>query len=166
VRALVALLLACGPALAAGPSGTPTDLSAYATRAQMPAPCGAIPMADTLNGSAGSANCYVPKDASRPTSVQAANVQTDGNGAWSVTWARGFTSSAPVVNPLPVNTGSLPILCNVAARSATAASGKCWQSTSTTLPGALASLAGLLVSPFATPAANAAVMVITREPTQ
>jgi hypothetical protein len=80
------------------------------------------------------------------------------------TWARSFTSAAPVVNPPPVNTGTLPILCNVAARSATSASGKCWRSTSTTLPGTLAALVGLLISPFAAPASNAAVMVIAREP--
>ena len=133
---------------------------------KVPQPCGVVPTADTLMGSAGTAGCYVPKDASRPTSVQAANVSTDGTGAWSVTWARAFASPAPVVNPLPVNTGTLPILCNVAARSATSASGKCWQSTSTTLPGTLAALVGLLISPFAAPASNAAVMVIAREPTQ
>ena len=144
--ALLPLLLAPRPILAAGPGASPPNLSAYATAAQVPEPCGAVPSADTLMGSTGSAGCYVPKDASRPTSVQAANVMTDGSGAWSVTWARSFTSSAPVVNPLPVNAGTLPILCNVAARSATSASGKCWQSTSTTLPGTLAALVGLLIA--------------------
>lgn len=131
-----------------------------------PQPCDAAPAADTLLGSVGSAPCFVPRDASRPTAVQAANVTTDGSGKWTVTWSRPFSSSQPVVNPLPVNTGSLPILCNVASRSGAGASGQCWQATATTLPATLAALAGLLVSPFGTPAANAAVMVIAREPTQ
>ncbi|MCJ2085516.1 hypothetical protein MKK88_05840 [Methylobacterium sp. E-005] len=131
-----------------------------------PIPCDAVPGADTLLGTPGSAGCYVPRDATRPTVVQAANVTTDSSGTWSVTWARPFVSSSPVVNPLPVNSGALPILCNVAARSGSGASGKCWQSTSTTLPGTLATLVGLIISPFAAPASNASVMVIAREPTQ
>lgn len=131
-----------------------------------PPPYSGVPAGDTLNGSVGAAPCYVSRDATRPTAVQAANITTDATGAWSVTWARPFVSSAPVVNPLPVNTGSLPILCNVAARSGASASGKCWQSTATTLPATIAAVLGLVVSPFGTPASNAAVMVIAREPTQ
>lgn len=165
MRTLVLFLaLTAGPALAAGPGASPADLSAYATAAQMPAPCGAIPTADTLNGSAGSANCYVPKDASRPTSVQAANVTTSAtDGSWSVTWARPFVSTTPVIIPIPVNTGTMPLVCNVVSRSATSATGKCWQSTTTTLSG---TLLGLLVNPFGSPAASAAVMIVAREPTQ
>lgn len=130
------------------------------------APCASAPPGDTLNGTPGAAPCYVPGDATRPTAVQAANVTTDANGLWSVTWGRRFNSGQPVVNPLPVNTGQLPMLCNVAARSATSANGRCWQSTATTLPGTLVTIAGLVVSPFGTSANNAAVMVIAREPTQ
>jgi hypothetical protein len=130
----------------------------------MPAPCGAIPSADTLNGSAGTSTCYVPKDASRPTAVQAANVQTSASdGSWSVTWARPFVSASPVILPIPINGGSMPLVCNVITRSATAATGKCWQSTTTTLGG---TLLGLLVNPFGSAASSAAVMLIGREPTQ
>lgn len=132
----------------------------------VPSACGAIPAPDTLNGSAGSSGCYTPRDATRATAVQAVNVMTDSAGNWSLTWARPFTSAQPVVNPLPVNTGTLPILCNVAARSAISASGRCWQSTATTLPATVTSLLGLVVSPFGTAASNASVMVIAREPTQ
>ena len=116
------------------------------------------------NGSAGSANCYVPKDASRPTAVQAANVQTNASdGSWSVTWGRSFVSATPVILPIPINTGAMPLVCNVVTRSATAATGKCWQSTTTTLGG---TLLGLLVNPFGSAAGSASVMVIGREPTQ
>lgn len=140
--------------------------AAAQVRQEMPAPCAAVPSADTLMGSPGSANCFVPRDAARPTVVQAANVTTAADGTWSVIWARPFSAGNPVVNPLPINTGTLPVLCNVSSRSATGASGKCWQSTSTTISGALSSVVNLLISPFASPAAGAAVMVIAREPTQ
>lgn len=167
------LLLAGAAALVAtqalagfyAPSGAP-DLAGYAKRTDMPGPCGTIPAPDTLLGSPGSSTCYTPNDATRPTVVQAANVVTDSSGNWSVTWARPFASAMPIVNPLPVNTGSLPILCNVVTRSASSASGKCWQSTANTLPSALASLAGMVINPFGTMAASAGVMIIGREPTQ
>lgn len=165
------LLAGAGPAAAQGltvssltPPATLGDIAAM--KADLPTPCGAVPAADTLNGSTGQTNCFVSRDATRPTVVQAANVTTDANGAWSVTWARAFVSPTPVVNPLPVNTGSLPILCNVSTRSGSGASGKCWQSTATTLPAAVTSVVGLLVSPFGTAAASAQVSVIAREPTQ
>jgi len=160
------LLAALALAWAASPVALPIEALAQATLppVKMPQPCGAVPSADTLNGSVGSANCYVPKDASRPTAVQAANVQTSASdGSWSVTWARPFVSPSPIVLPIPVNTGSLPLVCNVVSRSATGATGKCWQSTTTTLAG---TLLGLVVNPFGTAAASAAVMVIGREPTQ
>jgi hypothetical protein len=135
-----------------------------ALQSMVPAPCGVVPSADTLNGSVGSATCYVPRDASRPTAVQAANVVTSASdGSWSVTWARTFVSATPVILPIPVNAGSLPLVCNVVSRSTTAAAGKCWQSTTTTLSG---TLLGLLVNPFSSPANSAPVMVIGREPTQ
>lgn len=178
--AALALALTAGPALAQTVSPPPArvpDLSAYQTKAeatsaastiqaQVPAPCGAVPGADTLLGTVGSATCYVPRDATRPTSVQGANVVTDASGTWSVTWARPFASSAPVVNPLPVNTGSLPILCNVTGRTGSYATGRCWQATTMTLPGVATALLGLVLNPFGTAAASAPVMVIAREPTQ
>lgn len=158
--AFVALLALSSGVDAAGPDAM------AAVRAQIPQGCASTPSADTLNGSPGAAPCYVSSDATRPTVVQAANVTTDANGAWSVTWARPFVSPTPVVNPLPVNTGTLPVLCNVATRSGSSASGKCWQSTATTLPATIASVLGLVVSPFGTAAAGAQVSVIAREPTQ
>jgi hypothetical protein len=133
---------------------------------QVATPCSTVPAPDTLNGTKGSTNCFIPGDATRPTAVQAANVTTDASGNWSVAFARPFTSSTPIIVPLPVNTGSLPMLCNVATRSSSGATGKCWQSNTTTLPGTLAGLAGMLVNPFSMGAANVPVTVIGREPTQ
>lgn len=159
MRAALALLL-----IAAVAPAQARDLAALYL--PTPVPCDAPPAADTLLGTPGNTPCYTPRDGTRPTPVQAANVTTGADGSWSVTWARSFATATPVINPLPVNTGTLPILCNVAARSAAAASGKCWQSTATTIPATVTAVLGLLVSPFGTPASNAAVMVVARDPTQ
>ena len=164
---LLALFALCSEPLAAGLSvgQVSLDLSQYATKDQLPQQCSQAPIPDTLMGSPGSQACFTPRDASRPTAVQAATVLTDATGLWSLTFNRSFSTSA-VVLPIPVNSGNLPVLCNVTSRSQTAASGRCWQSALTTLPGVATSLLGLVVSPFTTAASGISVMVIAREPTQ
>ncbi|UMY16660.1 hypothetical protein MMB17_18535 [Methylobacterium organophilum] len=149
----------------------PPDLSSYQTKAdaaaqnsviqsQVPSPCASVPTSDTLMGTVGSANCYVPRDASRPTVVQAGNVQTSVDGSWSVTWARPFSSSSPIVIALPVNGSTSPATCNVALRTASGASGRCWQSSAVNL-----AAVNTIVTIFAT-APTISLMVIAREPTQ
>ena len=171
VLAALATVLGAAPAPAgldvppAPPAPAPApDLSGFATKdevaASAPQPCAAVPSADTLMGSAGSANCYVPRDASRPTVVQAATVTTSADGVWSVTFGRAFSSSTPIVLVLPVNTAANPGVCNVSARSATGASGRCWQSSGITV-----GLVGSIINVFSS-AGSMAVMVIAREPTQ
>lgn len=128
--------------------------------------CGGVPPADTLLGQAGSMACYVRGDAARPTVVQAANVTTDASGNWSVTWAKPWSSANPVVVPLPQNSGSMPIVCNWSTRSATAASGKCWQALPMTLPATATALLGLVLNPFDNAAAGITITVIARETTQ
>ncbi len=174
--ALAAALCIASVAWGAQPAfcTSPPNLAAYATVASlqalattMPAPCVATPLPDTLLGALGSGTpCSPRQDTARPTVVQAANVITDASGNWSVTWAKPFVSPVPAVNPLPVNTGTLPILCNVQTRSTTGATGRCWQANTTTLPGTLTALTGLVLNAFQSGAANAAVMVIAREVTQ
>lgn len=148
-------------------AGLATVAQVQAVLAAMPTPCAAVPAADTLAGSLGTAAPCTPRqDASRPTVVQAANVVTDPSGNWSVTWAKPFASPSPTVAPLPVNTGTLPVLCNVGSRSATTASGRCWQANTATLGGTLAAIVGAVVNSFQNGAANMLVSVIAREPTQ
>ncbi len=169
---LVGAVLAWGAAPI--PFSTPPNLAAYATvaslqavQAAMPAPCVATPLPDTLLGALGSGTpCSPRQDTARPTVVQAENVVTDASGNWSVTWAKPFVLPVPAVNPLPVNIGTLPILCNVQTRSTTGATGRCWQANTNTLPGTVTALAGLVLNAFQSGAANAAVMVIAREVTQ
>lgn len=153
----------------------PVDLSTYAKTtdvqaaitAATPAPC-ATPAADTLNGTAGvGLPCMSRPDATRPTAVQAGNVVTASDGTWAITFARPFSSALPYVHAEVVTPGAaLPYDCNVTTRSATGATGKCFQSTTTTLPGTLLALSGLVVSPFSNTTSGLSVMVIAREPTQ
>lgn len=179
----LALLLAlalglAGPAAivwAAQPGfyATAPDLGAYATKssvaalqAAMPAPCPGTQLADTLNGTVGSGTpCTVRVDAARPTVVQAAIVTTDASGNWSVTWAKAFANATPYINPQAINTGTQPYICNVSSSTTTGATGRCWQTVTSTLPSLATSLLGLVINPTSA-AASIQVRVAAREPTQ
>ena len=139
----------------------PPDLSG------VPQPCAAAPPSDTLSGSAGSATPCTPRpDATRPTVVQAAIVSTDATGAWSVSWAKAFSSATPYINPQAINvSGSQPYVCNVSASTATTATGKCWQTTTMTLPTLASSLLGLVINPTGT-SGVIQVRVAARDATQ
>lgn len=143
------------------------DLSGYALQSQVPQPCPAIPLPDTLNGAVGAGSpCVHRTDTARPTVVQAAIVTTDTLGNWSVTWAKPFTSSTPYINPQAINVlGQQPYTCNVSASTTTTASGKCWQAVTMTLPSVATSLLGLVLNPSGA-AASIQVRVAAREPTQ
>jgi hypothetical protein len=93
---------------------------------------------------------------------QRAIVVTDVNGNWVVSWAKSFSTAEPVIQATGLNgAASVPVTCNVVARTAVAASGKCWQTATALVP-----LLGLTVA--LTPAAFVAgeVMVIGLETTQ
>lgn len=152
-------LLALAQAVAVSGAVATPDLSAYATTAQIPRPCSSAPAGDTLNGSVGAAGCYTQRDDTRPTAVQRAMVTTDGTGAWSLVFARGF-GATPVVTVKPVMpTGRGD--CGVAAVSPTGASGSCWTYQSVTV-----SVLGATLNPFATAASGVPVMIVAGQPTQ
>lgn len=158
--------------------GTAPDLSGYVTSADlasavaasqatvlaaMPQPLSAVPPGPSGAGVVGSGNTYVPGNAASKQTVQRTTVNSDISGIWSVTWSTSFVSSAPTVNPIPLNASATsPFVCNVTSRSATAASGKCWQTASAAngLLGITISL-GATATPTSTP-----VMIIGAEPTQ
>ena len=161
-------LLGCVGAVAdqfySAPGVQPADLAAVA--AIVPAPCGTVPSADTLNGTVGTGTCYTRPSDTRPTVVQAAIVATDATGAWIVTWAKPFTSAAPYINPQAINTGGTqPYICNVSSSTASMATGKCWQTITSTLPSVATSLLGLAVNPTGA-AASIQVRVAARDTTQ
>lgn len=122
-----------------------------------------VPSGGSGLGTAGSSGTYIPGNAASRLSVQRTTVLTDASGNWSVTWGTAFVSSTPTVNPIPLNPGATtPYNCNVTSRSATAATGHCWQLTSQTV--ALISLT-ISLAPSVAPS-NVSVMVIGAEPTQ
>lgn len=135
------------------------DLSAYALKAELPQPADAIPPIDTLNGDVGVSLRYMRQDAPRPTISQRATVPVVA-GAWSVTWARAFTSSAPIIATMPLTAAAVKPFCKTDTRNATSASGTCWQEATVVPP-----LLGIaLVSP-ATPYTGD-LMVVGLEPSQ
>lgn len=102
--------------------------SAATIMSAMPQASDVIPPTDTLNGAVGASTRFMREDAPRPTISQRTTVTTDVSGNWTVTWAKSFLSSTPVVIPMPVNpSASQPVMCNVTTRSASGATGKCWQ---------------------------------------
>lgn len=159
--AIIIFLPSVAGAQAIGGAGI--DLSPYALRSQVPQPAGSAPVPPSGAGSIGTPGFYTPPDAAQKVAVQRTTVNTDSSGLWSITWATAFVSSTPTVNPIPLNASAAnPYVCNVTSRSATAAAGKCWQTTSNN--NAILSLNISLapsVAPVSTP-----VMIIGAEPTQ
>ncbi len=139
---------------------TPASVSS-AIAAATPSLC-PPPASDTLNGTAGVATPCMPRqDAARPTAVQRANATTDSTGAFSLTWARTFSSTTPVVSVKPVLAAGTKGDCGFTTVSATMAAGSCW-----TYQSVVVSVLGSTVSPIATAAAGIRVMLVGGEPTQ
>lgn len=115
--------------------------AAAAAQAAVPAPANATPPSEMIGGQTGSQVRYAREDHTHPRITRAAVVTTDGSGAWSVTWATSL-ASVPAVLPVPVNTSTQPIVCNVATRTTTGATGRCWLAR--TLPATLTLLTALV----------------------
>lgn len=101
------------------------------------------------------------------TAPQFANASTDSGGAWAVTWGTSFTSASPIVHAVPVSSpgATQPMTCNVTARSASSASGKCFNGNTTVLNLSIVTT-GLTLTPNTASGAGVAVMVSGKEPTQ
>lgn len=110
-------------------------------QAAMPLPANATPPSEMIGGQTGSQVRYAREDHTHPRITRAGVVTTDSNGAWSVTWATSL-ASVPAVLPVPVNTSTQPIVCNVATRTTTGATGRCWLARS--LPATLTLLTALV----------------------
>lgn len=135
---MIALLLALQVVTGGGLSQA--DVQAT-VQAQMPQPADATPPSEVVGGQTGSQVRYAREDHTHPRITRAAVVTTDSTGAWSVIWAAPV-ATAPVVLPVPVNTSTQPIVCNVATRTTTSASGRCWLAR--TLPATLTLLTNLV----------------------
>ena len=135
---MIALTLALQ--VVTGGSMSQADVQAT-IQAQMPKPADATPPSEVVGGQTGSQIRYAREDHTHPRITRAAVVTTDSAGAWSVTWATPVTTP-PVVLPVPVNASTQPIVCNVATRTTTQATGRCWLAR--TLPATLTLLTSLI----------------------
>lgn len=150
-------------AVSAATSGLATSSALTSLAATVPVACTTTPMPDTLVGSVGTATPCSPRpDNTRPTVIQAKNTTTASDATWSVTFDTAFAST-PIYADARVYGSTTPYICTVSSLSATAASGKCFQLVTTTLPTLATSLLGLVVSPFVTAGSGLSVRVVARQ---
>lgn len=125
----------------------------------------ATPPGEAVNPTVGTAGTYRPADAVPPRITRAGLVVTaSSTGLWSITWSTPLPA-APVSLPIPMNTGTQPIICNVATSTMQGATGRCWLAR--TLPAAIVSLSGLVnYDVNAAPAAGITVQVLAIPTTQ
>ena len=127
-------------------------------------PANTTPPSEMIGGQTGAQVRYAREDHTHPRITRAGVVTTDANGNWSVTWATATTSVAAVL-PVPINASTQPIVCNVATRTTTGATGRCWLSR--TLPATILTLTALVsYDLFGAPANSISVQVFAIPVTQ
>lgn len=112
--------------------------------------------ASTTNGKS------IPLDPGGVAQFLGMSVPTASDATWSVTFDTAFAST-PIYADARVYGSTTPYICTVSSLSATAASGKCFQLVTTTLPTLATSLLGLVVSPFVTAGSGLSVRVVARQ---
>jgi hypothetical protein len=150
-------------ATATAPLATKSAVSAL--DAKIPVPATAVPPTEMVGGTAGTAGTYRPGDAAAPRITRAGTSATTNTiGEWAITF-KDALAQVPVVIPMPVNTTTQPIVCNVATRSTTGATGRCWLARS--LPAVLTLVTNLIsYDVFASPASGITVQILAIPPTQ
>ncbi len=150
----------------------PVDTSKLATKTDVAAvqanvcpPGTTTPQTEAVAATAGSASTCLRSDARLPRITRAGMASsTSTTGDWSITWSTPLPT-APVTLPIPMNTGTQPIVCNVATTTTTGATGRCWLAR--TLPATILTLTALLsFDAFGTPASGIAVQVLAIPTTQ
>jgi hypothetical protein len=130
---LLAAMIAPSSAVAQIMNPGPADTSNLASKADVQAvqanicPAGSTaPKSEAVNGAAGSASTCLRSDAQLPRITRAGLAPaTDSNGQWAITWSTPLPA-APVTLPIPINSGTQPIVCNVSSTTMTGATGRCW----------------------------------------
>lgn len=158
--ALAAAFAAGAYAQISNPGGVSMDQ----VQAVLPQPSSATPQNEQVGGASGASVAYMRADAKIPRITRAATVVTDVSGNWSVTWGTPLMAT-PAVLPVPVNTGTQPVVCNVSTATATGATGRCWLAR--TLPATLTLLTALIsFDIFGAGASAISVQVLAIPPTQ
>lgn len=159
--ALALLQIVSGLDSGTGGGVTPADVQS-AIVAATPATCG-TPQSDTYTGTAGSGvRCMPREDNARRTQVQSATATTASDGTFSGNWAAAF-ASVPMYAHAEINSANTPFVCSIITTTAIGYTGKCFAVASTTLPGTLLALNGLVVSPIVNASAGQAVRIIARQ---
>lgn len=166
VLAYFAALVFAAPA--AAQIVNPVDTGALATKAEVAELCppgSTMPQAEALTAAAGTASTCLRSDARLPRITRAGlAAPTDSGGNWAITWSTPLPA-APVTLPLPINTGTQPMVCNVTTSTATGATGRCWLAR--TLPATLLTLTALVsFDPNGAPASGITVQVLAIPVTQ
>lgn len=165
---LLALIAAPAGAQVVSTPPAPVNLSGYATKAEVsavqasiPVPGGVVPT-ETIGGTAGVVtNAFMRADAKPNRITRAASCTTNASGTCTVTYD-ALPASDPNVITTPINSGTMPITCNLtAAATATSASVKCWTAQSVTV-----SILGAVVAPVTTSAAGVTIQVTAVPKTQ
>lgn len=130
-----------------------------------PQPSSTVPNPEGVGGAVGSSVEFMRADATLPRITRSTTVLTDASGNWSVTWSMAMMAT-PTVFPIAVNSGAQPISCNVATRTTTGATGRCWTASSGSLLNLSIITAGLTVLPYGNSAAGVQVQVIAIPPSQ
>lgn len=150
----------------------PADTSQLATKTELATvqasvcPPGTVaPHTEAVAATAGSSSTCLRSDARLPRITRAGMANaTDTNGTWAITWSTPLPA-APVTLPIPMNTGTQPIVCNVSSSTTTGAAGRCWLAR--TLPATILTLTALLsFDPNGAPPAGIAVQVLAIPTTQ
>jgi hypothetical protein len=160
--ALAALALAvASPAAAQGVVGSPVDVSALATKAEMqaaqaaalaaiPAPASTVGSGEMVGGAVGVSLSYKRADWVPPRQSRTGACTLNASNVCTIAWTSAF-AAAPVMlgDPVAINTvGSQPISCNVtAAPTTTGVPVKCWAAQNTILSLSVVT-AGLTLTPF------------------
>lgn len=136
---------------------------AQAIQAAIPPVCTTPPSPDGPTATAGTGTPCTPRaDATRQTPIPQTSTVTLADGSFSGTWPMTLTV-APSRAHAWIESAATPYLCQVATRTATGYTGKCWALVVQTLPLLPSSLLGLVVSPIANPAAGLTVNVLARQ---
>lgn len=87
-----------------------------------------VPNMEMVGGAAGSntGQCR-PVNSVQPRISRAGTTVTGQDGTWSITWTTPL-DQVPVVLPIPIDGGAQPVMCTVATRATTGATGRCFRS--------------------------------------
>ena len=140
---------------------TPSAAALSAIQATIPVPLGTVPPGATPTGLVGVPGTYTPGSASPPSLSRSTTVITASDGTFTVSWPAPLNTIVPVVNLIPINTGTQPAICNVTARAAASVAGKCWM-----LATSVVSVLGATINVASGNAGGMSVMIFAREPTQ